>query len=61
MGVRFALFLALTVAACAASISIGPGCQTYGAQRISMPRPLPNDELGKWVATLDAAMTGACR
>jgi hypothetical protein len=52
------LFLALT--ACAAAVSLGPGCTTYGQQRLSMPA-LGADALSQWVARLDTAMTGACR
>lgn len=38
----------------------GEGCQTYALQRAEMP-PLPETELGAWVAVTDTAMTGACR
>ncbi len=37
------------------------GCASYGEARLSMPRPLPNDALGAWVAETDARMTGTCR
>lgn len=36
------------------------GCVTYGIQRPSMP-DLPEDDLGKWAAVTDTAMTRACR
>lgn len=37
------------------------GCNGYAESRLNMPRPLPNDALGQWVAVLDGRMTGACR
>lgn len=37
------------------------GCISYGNARSSMPRPLPNDALGAWVAVTDSAMTATCR
>lgn len=37
------------------------GCIRYGANRAEMPRPLPEDALGRWVAVLDADMTATCR
>jgi hypothetical protein len=36
------------------------GCVTYGINRPSMP-PLAMSDLDAWVATLDSAMTAACR
>lgn len=40
----------------------GAGCASYGEAQLSMPRPLPNDALGQWVAAdLDARMTATCR
>lgn len=53
--------LALIVTACAGAVSLDAGCAKYGQWRADMPRPLPDDALGAWVAGLDAAMTGACR
>lgn len=53
-----ALFLALT--ACAAAVVSDKGCATYGIQRATMPT-LGSDAVSQWVATLDGAMTGACR
>jgi hypothetical protein len=41
-------------------VSLGPGCTTYGQQRLSIP-VLGTDALSQWVARLDTAMTGACR
>lgn len=37
------------------------GCLAYAEARIAMPRPVPNDALGQWVAVTDSRMTGACR
>ncbi|MFE3838586.1 hypothetical protein [Pseudogemmobacter sonorensis] len=51
--------LALALAGCVTTTDAG--CVVYGAQRVSMPRPVPEGDLGRWVAVTDAAMTGACR
>ena len=54
-----AMLAALLLSGC---VSVGgSGCLTYGAQRQDMPRPLPADDLGRWVAVTDTAMTKACR
>lgn len=53
-----AVALALLLVACATPEA---GCAVYAVQRIEMPRPLPDNGLGAWVAVTDAAMTGACR
>ena len=53
-----AVLLVLALAGCVAPS--GDGCTTYGIQRADMP-PLPDDALGRWVATADTAMTRACR
>lgn len=38
------------------------GCSAYGEARLTMPRPLPDNALGRWVAhDLDPRMTGTCR
>ena len=58
MGRGKATLLILALAACQ---PLDAGCQVYAVQRIEMPRPLPDDGLGAWVAILDAGMTGACR
>ena len=57
-GLGRAALLMLALAACQ---PLDAGCQVYAVQRIEMPRPLPDDGLGTWVAVTDAAMTGACR
>lgn len=36
------------------------GCRTYGEQRRDMPT-LGLDDVSRWVAVTDNAMTGACR
>jgi hypothetical protein len=56
-----AALIVLALAACAPEIPSGAGCQIYGAERSHMPRPLPDNALGVWIAVTDAAMTGACR
>lgn len=50
-----AVFVAL-----AGCVQPNAGCSTYGLQRAEMP-PLPETELGEWVAVTDSAMTEACR
>ena len=47
------------LAGCA--VTSDAGCIRYAANRPDMPRPLPADALGRWVAITDADMTGACR
>ena len=54
------LALILALSGCI-NASIDAGCNSYGEARITMPRPVPNDALGAWVATLDSRMTGTCR
>lgn len=54
------LALILALSACTAT-AIDAGCNAYGEARITMPRQVPNDALGAWVATLDSRMTGTCR
>jgi len=54
------LVLAVALSGCVSATG-GAGCSAYGEQRITMPRPLPNDTLGAWVATTDARMTAVCR
>lgn len=46
---------------CTSTAVTDAGCLTYGQQRAHMPRPLGDTALAVWVATADAAMTGACR
>lgn len=38
------------------------GCRSYGEARLTMPRPLGDDALARWVGyDLDPRMTGTCR
>lgn len=52
-----AVLVALALAGC---VPAGSGCTTYSLQRADMP-PLPETDLGAWVAVTDTAMTRACR
>ena len=52
------LALAAILSGCVAGDA---GCMGYAESRLTMPRPLPNDGLGQWIAVLDGRMTGACR
>lgn len=54
------LVLAAILSGCVSATG-DAGCARYGEQRASMPRPLPNDSLGAWVAVTDTAMTATCR
>lgn len=54
-GKAVAVFVAL-----AGCVQPDAGCSTYGLQRADMP-PLPETELGAWVAVTDTAMTRACK
>ena len=55
-----AALLALT--ACVQTVAPSDaGCDTYGRQRVDMPRPLDASPLAGWVSVTDAAMTAACR
>ena len=54
------LIVAAALSGCVTAVG-DAGCGAYAEQRLSMPRPLPNDTLGAWVAVTDARMTGACR
>lgn len=51
---------AVVFVALAGCVQPDAGCSTYGLQRPEMP-PLPETELGAWVAVTDTAMTRACR
>ena len=51
----------LAVSACAPAPSPDAACAVYAARRVEMPRPLPDDALGRWTAITDAGLTGACR
>lgn len=55
---RWAILL-LALGAC--QVSTDAGCTIYGGERLSMPRPLPDDTLGQWVGRLDTKMTSGCR
>lgn len=46
---------------CAPAPAPEAACALYAARRVAMPRPLPDDALGRWVAVTDAGLTGACR
>ena len=50
----------LLLGACAPVVH-SAACDVYGMRRAEMPRPLPDDPLGRWVALTDAGLTGACR
>ena len=52
--------LAIAMAACTPPV-LDAGCLTSGSARPTMPRPLGQGPLPEWVASLDDAMTGACR
>lgn len=55
------LALVVALSGCVTA-STDAGCNAYADARITMPRPLPNDALGRWVAVdLDSRMTGTCR
>jgi hypothetical protein len=58
-----ALLAATLAAGCGLTTPSGAdaGCEVYGSQRLSMPRPLDTSPLASWVADLDDGMTGACR
>lgn len=58
-----AIALALLTSGCGGSMVAGTdaGCFIYAIERANMPRPLPDNDLGAWVADTDAALTGACR
>lgn len=59
---RQAVLIALaatTLSACRMTV-IDAGCQTYAAQRPSMPT-LSDDAVGRWVDQTDAALTETCR
>ncbi len=64
--IRLGLLLAvLALAGCLRpEIEVRPldaGCETYAVARTTMPRPLPDTALARWVdADLDAAMKGTC-
>lgn len=49
------------VSACTPAPPPDAACTVYAARRVEMPRPLPDDNLGRWVAVTDAGITGACR
>ena len=51
---------ALVALALAGCVQPDAGCSTYGLQRADIP-PLPETDLGAWVAVTDTAMTRACR
>lgn len=57
---RSGIKAAIAMLALAGCVNPDAGCSTYGLQRGEMP-PLPNDDLGAWVAVTDAAMTRACK
>lgn len=50
----------LLLGACTPVVS-DAACEVYGMRRAEMPRPLPDNDLGRWVAITDAGLTGACR
>jgi len=53
--------LMLPMMQCVGTMGSGDaGCLTYSVERPNMPRPLPNTQLGHWVADVDSAMTGSC-
>lgn len=52
-----ALFLSLFLGSCV----VDAGCLSYGEARLSIPRPLQDDAVGRWIADLDDRMTGTCR
>lgn len=54
------LLAMLLTSGCVGMTARGTDCAAYAEARLSMPRPLPNDDLGAWVADLDDRMTGAC-
>lgn len=54
-------WIAIMIALAGCVTTTDAGCSVYGARRAEMPRPVPNDTLGRWVAVTDAAMTGSCR
>jgi hypothetical protein len=51
-------FLILT--ACAGVVVLDAGCARYGEVRADIP-PLGDDDVSRWVAVLDKAMTETCR
>lgn len=56
--------LIILAAALAGCVTTGTdaGCNAYAESRLTMPRPLGDDALARWVGyELDPRMTGTCR
>lgn len=53
--------LCLFLTACAAATVQPAGCAAYAEARLTMPRPLEDTPLGRWVAVLDNRLMGVCR
>lgn len=63
---RWAALVVVALAGCTAPSQeirvIDAGCISYAGARRSMPRPVPDTELGRWInAELDAKMTRTCK